>query len=110
MDKKIKSNFLKVLFIMLFISYITIFIAQKSGYIDFQNYKKSYLTKEKIMEFEKDVKNGKKIKIENYRVTTKSNYSNKLSNIGYFISKNISTLIYKGVVNFFDTIGKLARE
>ena len=110
MKKKARDNFFKVLFIMLFISYMTIFISQKSGYVNFQNYKKTALTKEKIMEFEKDVKNGKNINLEDYKINTKKNYSNKLSNVGYSISKGISTLVYKGVSSFFDTIGKLAKE
>ncbi len=110
MKKSYKDNFLKVLFIFLFISYLALFISQKSGYVNFQNYKKTALTKEKIIEFEKDIKNGKKIDIEKYQVDVKKNYGNKLSNTGYFISNNISSLVYKGVISFFNTVGKLAKE
>ena len=52
MKNKKKNQLFKVIFIFLFIAYITIFTAQKSGYMDFQNYKKMSLTKEKIIEFQ----------------------------------------------------------
>ena len=41
MKKKAKDNFFKFLFIFLFISYIALFVSQKSGYVNFQNYKKT---------------------------------------------------------------------
>ncbi len=110
MKKKAKDNFFKFLFIFLFISYIALFVSQKSGYVNFQNYKKTALTREKIIEFENDIKNGKKIDIEKYQVDVKKDYSNKLSKAGYYISNNISTLVYKGVISFFNTVGKLAKE
>ena len=40
MKNKKKNQFFKVIFIFLFIAYIAIYTADKSGYMDFQNYKK----------------------------------------------------------------------
>ena len=40
------------------------------------------MTEEKIKQFEEDVKNGKEIKVENYVVNIKKDYSNKISNFG----------------------------
>lgn len=110
MSNKKKIQVFKVIFIFLFIAYITIYTSQKSGYMDFQNYKKMSLTKEKIEEFENDVKSGKKVDLTKYTTTTTKNYSNKLSNAGYSISNGVSTLVNKGVVGFFDTIARLAEE
>ena len=110
MKNKKKNQVFKVIFIFLFIAYITIYTSQKSGYMDFQNYKKMSLTKEKIKEFENDVKSGKKVELTKYKTTTTKNYSNKLSNAGYSISNGVSTLVNKGVVGFFDTIARLAEE
>ena len=45
MSNKKKNQVFKVIFIFLFIAYITIYTSQKSGYVDFQNYKKMSLTK-----------------------------------------------------------------
>ena len=110
MKNKKKVQFFKVVFIFLFIAYITIYTSQKSGYMDFQNYKKMNLTKEKIAEFEQDIKEGKKVDLTKYTDNTTRSYSNKLSNAGYSISNGVSTLVNKGVVGFFDTIAKLAEE
>lgn len=110
MKNKKKNQVFKVLFIFLFIAYITIYTSQKSGYMDFQNYKKMSLTKEKIKEFESDIKAGKKVDLTKYSTNTTRNYSNKLSNAGFSISNGVSSLVNKGVVGLFDTIAKLAEE
>ena len=110
MKNKKKNQFFKVLFIFLFIAYITIYTADKSGYMDFQNYKKMSLTKEKIKEFEQDVKNGKRVDLTKYTDNKARSYSNKISNAGYNISNGVSSLVNKGVVGFFDTIARLAEE
>lgn len=110
MNNKRKNQIFKVIFIFLFIAYITIYTAQKSGYMDFQNYKKMSLTKEKIMEFEQDIKDGKRVDLTKYADNTTISYSNKISNAGYSISNGVSGLVNKGVVGLFDTIAKLAEE
>lgn len=110
MKHKKKQKAFKIIFIFLFIAYITIYISQKSGYMDFQNYKKSYLTQEKIEQFEKDIKAGKKVDLTQYSDTDKKNYSNTISNAGYSLSSSISGLVNKGVVGLFETVAKLAKE
>ena len=75
MKNKKKNQVFKVIFIFLFIAYITIYTSQKSGYMDFQNYKKMSLTKEKIKEFESDIKAGKKVDLTKY--STKLFFSSK---------------------------------
>lgn len=110
MKNKKKNQFFRVLFIFLFIAYITIYTSQKSGYMDFQNYKKMSLTKEKIKEFEQDVKEGKEVDLTKYTDNNVRCYSNKISNAGYNISKGVSTLVNKGVVGFFDAVARLAEE
>ena len=88
MKNKKKNQVFKVIFIFLFIAYITIYTSQKSGYMDFQNYKKMSLTKEKIKEFESDIKAGKKVDLTKYSTNTTRNYSNK------FISENKSKISF----------------
>ena len=62
------------------------------------------------MEFENDIKKGKKVDLTKYTNNTKKNYGNKISNAGFSISNGVSSLVNKGVVGFFDTIAKLAEE
>ena len=110
MKHKKKKKFFQVLFVFLFLIYITIYVSESSGYYEFKNYKKASLTKEKIAEFEADLKAGKEVDFDKYMVSTDEDYDNQISNIGYSISNTVSNLINKGVVSIFDTIGKLAKE
>lgn len=110
MKHKKKQKFFKGLFIFLFLIYMVIFVSGSSGYFEFRNYKKMSLTKEKIKQYEEDIKAGKKIDLTKYQVNTDLNYSNNLSNIGFNLSEGVSDLVNKGVTGFFDTIGKLAKE
>lgn len=110
MKKKKQNKFLTAVFLFLFITYITLYISQKSGYLDFENYKRKSLTEENIKQFEKDIKEGKKVDLQSYSNYEKKDYSNKLSNIGYNSSVGISKLVATGVDNFFKTVSKLAEE
>lgn len=110
MKHKKKKKFFQVLFVFLFLIYITIYVSESSGYYEFKNYKKASLIKEKIAEFEADLKAGKEVDFDKYMVSTDEDYDNQISNIGYSISNTVSNLINKGVVSIFDTIGKLAKE
>ena len=71
------------------------------------NNKKATLTEEKIKEFEEDVKNGKEIKVENYIVNLKKDYSNKISDFGLFTSKTFAKYFKKGLVAVFSGIDKM---
>lgn len=110
MKHKKKKKFFKFLLSFLFLVYITIYISESSGYYEFKNYKKATLTKEKIAEFEAELKAGKKVDFDKYMVNVDEDYDNQISNFGYNISNTVSNLINKGVVSIFDTIGKLAKE
>ena len=74
------------------------------------NNKKASLTEEKVKQFEKDVKEGKEIKVENYVVNMKKNYSNKVSNFGLFTSKSFAKGFKWGMNNLFNGIDKMVNE
>ena len=105
--EKAFNNIFKIIFIILFLIFITIYFSQSAGYYDFELHKKSILTKEKMEQFEKDVAEGKDVRLENYLVDTRQDYSNKASNLGYFLSKNIGKYVKDGVENTFKMINKL---
>ena len=80
---------MKVFYIILsilFIIFLIIFISTNSGYYEYKNNQKTIFTEEKIKEFEKDIKEGKNIKINNYLKDDSKNYSNRLTDIGDGIS------------------------
>ena len=84
--------------LILFFSYLVLYFAQKNGYYDELNNKKSYLTEEKIKEFEKDVEKGKKIDVNNYVIDMKKDYSTKVSDFGLFTS-NLFSKYFKYTMN-----------
>ena len=84
---------MKVFYIILsilFIIFLIIFISTNSGYYEYKNNQKTIFTEEKIKEFEKDIKEGKNIKINNYLKDNSKDYSNRLTDIGDGISDLIN--------------------
>ena len=104
--EKIFNNIIKFIFIALFLIFLTIYFSQATGYYDFELHKKSVFTQEKIKQFEEDVAAGKDVTIEDYLVETRKDYSNKTSDFGYFLSKNIGNYIKKGIEGTFKVINK----
>ena len=89
---------------LLFFSFLVLYFAQAGGYYEDLNNKKASLTEEKVKQFEKDVK------VENYVVNMKKNYSNKVSNFGLFTSKSFAKGFKWGMNNLFDGIDKMVNE
>jgi L-ribulose-5-phosphate 3-epimerase UlaE len=82
---------------IMFAIFLTLYISQATGYYDYEQYKKTELTKEKIEQFEKDVKSGKDIRIENYVENIDKDYNNNISRMGIKISNTIKNYVKKGV-------------
>ncbi len=85
------KNIFRLVFLVLIILFIALYLTQLTGYYEFQESKKSSLTKDAIERFEKDVKEGREIVAKNYLVEEK-NYQNKASSLGM----KVSGLIEKG--------------
>ena len=110
MDKKHEKTFNKIMSKFLFFSFLmfaVLYIYKSSGYYDFYNYKKTSLTNEQIKEFEKDIKNGKNIKIKDYVDEKSLNYDNLASNLGYGISEQIRNIITNGFNYTSEFFGQL---
>lgn len=105
--QKILNKAFKYLLILSFIAFITLYLSQRAGYYEYTNHEKMALTEKEIKAFEKDVKEGKNIKIEDYMKNTHVNYSNKVSNIGNKVSKTINNGVKDGIENFFGALNKL---
>ena len=58
MDKK---KILKIVFIVLFLSFIIAYVIEKSGYYEYNLRNKTVLTKESMEKFEKDVSEGRDV-------------------------------------------------
>lgn len=94
-----KHNFFKTLFILVFLLFLALFIASKTGYYEKSVKDKTYLTNKKLKEFEKDIIEGKNVDAKDYfpkevdysNVFTKSanNISNKIGLVVNYKAKNI---------------------
>ena len=94
-----KHNFFKTLFILVFLLFLALFIASKTGYYEKSVKDKTYLINKKLKEFEKDISEGKNVDAKDYfpkevyysNVFTKSanNISNKIGLVVNYKAKNI---------------------
>lgn len=100
----------RIFIFFLFISFLVLYFSQANGYYEDLNNKKSYLTEDKIKEFEEDVKNGKEIKVENYVVNLKKDYGNTISDFGLFTSKTFAKYFKKGMNFIFGGIDKMVNK
>ena len=95
---------------ILFLSFMVLYVAQKGGYYEDLNNKKATLTQEKIKQFEADVKNGEEIKVENYIVNMKKNYSNKISTFGLYTSDTFAKGFKWLITSVFGGIDKMVNN
>ena len=76
MKIKPKKIFNTIIFV-LFTLYISFYIASVSGYYEYEKKEETTLTNEKMKEFEKDLKEGKKVDIKKYLTDNTKKYDNK---------------------------------
>lgn len=98
------NNIIKLLFFTIFIGFLIFYVMERKGYYEYAERKKMTFTKEQIEQFERDVKDGKNIDINEYVKNTNKNYQNKISKLTLNISENISKYTKKGVDVIFRKI------
>lgn len=99
----------KTIVIILFLSFIAMYITTKTNYQQIENKNKNILTEEAIKRFEKDVKEGKKIVASNY-LSKEKNYDNKISSLGLKISNIIENTYKKTINKIFKKLSNLVEE
>ena len=98
METKNKGNKkFKFVFYILVIIFGCLYFAGKTGYYETKLASNTALTKEAIMEFEKDVAEGKAVDIKDYINNNSVDYKNKYSNLGMIVSDTIDTVLNDGV-------------
>jgi len=94
---------------ILFLSFLVIYFAQATGYYENINHKKSELTQESIEKFEKDIKSGKKIKVEDY-IVKERNYETTLSMVGLYTSNTFAKYFKIGMNKIFGEMDKAVND
>ncbi|HHT38622.1 MAG TPA: hypothetical protein GXZ95_04325 [Mollicutes bacterium] len=86
-----------IMLTILFAIFLTLYISQAVGYYDYEQYKKVELTKEKIAQFEQDIKEGKQIDVNTYLENVKVDYNNNASKTGLKLSTAIKKYVRSGI-------------
>ena len=98
MEEKKKSNLkFKIIMYFLVILFSLLYFTGQTGYYENKISKSTKLTKDAILEFEKDVRDGKAVDIKDYIDSNNKNYQNKYSKLGYTISETIDITLNDGV-------------
>jgi archaellum component FlaF (FlaF/FlaG flagellin family) len=97
----------KVILISFFVIFLALYVSQSTGYYEYEAHKKVQLTNDKIAEFEKDVKEGKKIDVNDYLKDTKKDYNNKVSQSGLTISKFLESSFNSVIDATYEIINEL---
>lgn len=99
-----KGKTFKYGIIVLLITFFCLIVASESGYYEYELSKTTKLTNEKIEEFERDVKSGKKIDLNSYINTKENDYNNNISNLGNKLSDGLENVFSKGFKYLFKYI------
>ena len=101
-----KHNFFKTLFILVFLLFLALFIASKTGYYEKSVKDKTYLTNKKLKEFEKDISEGKNVDAKDY-FPKEVDYSNVFTISANNISNKIGLVVNSKAKNVWDFIKTL---
>ena len=96
------NNIFKMIMIILFMLFLSLYIGQATGYYKYDN-KKTILTKKAIKKFEKDLKRGRSVNVKNY-LEEEKNYSNSFSKLGLTTSNIIEISFNKVLIYIFKQI------
>ena len=97
-----KNNLIKIILITFIIVFLGIYLSQMNSYYEYKEFKKSFITQNKIKEFEGDVKDN--IFSNKKYVTKEKNYNNKASIFGIKISRFIEISFNKFMKKVVDDI------
>ena len=100
------ENTFKIIFIFLFVIFLTMYISVGSNYYEYELHKKVMLTNEDIKKFEDDVKNNKEVDIDNY-ISSRVDYSNSFSKASTKVSKETKKYIKQGIEGIFNIFSKM---
>lgn len=103
------KHLLKLFCILLMLTFIGAYLIEMSGYYEYNLQSKRNLTTEQMEQFEKDIKEGKDIDLNQYLEQTKVDYSNKLTRSTSQISLKINDYLKEFLTNGFHLFEKFIK-
>lgn len=101
---KKKTNWFTKLILLLFIIFLGLFIASKSGFYEAKVSKNALMTNEAIKQFEQDIEEGKEVDIDKYIKEEKKDYANGFTRLAdkiTSISQDLLSGSIKDIWEFF---------
>jgi len=105
-----KENAIRNVFVVLFLIFMSLYMAVQAGYYEYRNNKQATLTVEQIQKFEQDVKDGKKVDLEDYLVSESPSRKSKISEFSTNLSNNVEKYVKKAISFTFSSLGNLFHE
>ena len=106
----IKNKALKLTMTIIILIYIISYYVANSGYYEYHLQERTYLTNQKIKEFEEDVKNNENIDVKDYLAYEKVEYTNKFTNLMYQISSKGNNVARKIIKTVFRKLRYLVED
>lgn len=107
MKKKNKPNWFFRTLNILFVIFISLFIALESGYYESKIAKKTAMTEESIKKFEEDIKENKPIDLEDYTYENHKDYGNNTTDVAIYIGSKVEKFMSSGINELFDILKSL---
>lgn len=105
-----KNSFLKLIILVLVLTFLTSYIISQNGYYEYTLNKQTTITNEKIKEFELAIQNGENISEWEYFSEEEIDYTNRFSDLIYHISNNSNKLFRKYLKKLFQKLGEAVME
>lgn len=100
---------LKLILFILISTFLSAYLIEKSGYYEYNLQNHKNLTEKQIKQFEKDVKEGKDIDINNYLTNTTTNYSNTLTKTTTDLSLKFNNYLKTFLTNSLKVLEKFIK-
>jgi len=95
--------------ITLIITFLILYIAVSTGNYETDNGRKSRLTSDAVSQYEKDLKSGKKIDVNNY-IVKKKEYKNNVNSLTTFLSEVIESSFKRVMNEMFNEMNKAVKD
>lgn len=99
-----------IVLLSLFTFFIVLLLAQSQGYYKTRSQKAKILTDEQIINFEKDVRDGKSIDVKKYVMYEDKDYTNNVSDNIYRISLKLEGVFDKTIRLIFNSASQAVND
>ncbi len=103
------GKFIKRCFFLIIFIFLCSYFIYNNGYYEYHLHNKSDLTKEQILQFERDVKDGRDIDIHSYLEDNTIDYSNQLTKTTSLVNIKLNDYLKNIISESFKIFEKLVR-